>query len=205
MVFFTSDLHLGHENILRLCGRPFGDVEEMDNAIIRNWNQKVKKRDTVYILGDVVWDKRRVAPLMESLAGKKILIMGNHDTPWAKKEAIRPLFEEVVPYLEIRLEGFPVTLCHYPMLEWKGSREDPPHRIGFHIHGHIHNRVADEYMPLYRQFNALNAGVDINGFSPVTFEELMENNMAFKLACLRSEEDRAFLSDGYRRHISPES
>ena len=205
MVFFTSDLHLGHENVLRLCGRPFGDVEEMDNAIIRNWNQKVKKRDTVYILGDVVWDKRRVAPLMESLAGKKILIMGNHDTPWAKKEAIRPLFEEVVPYLEIRLEGFPVTLCHYPMLEWKGSREDPPHRIGFHIHGHIHNRVADEYTPLYRQFNALNAGVDINGFSPVTFEELMENNMAFKLACLEREKDKAFLLDGYRRHISPES
>ena len=204
MVYLTSDLHLGHERILLHCKRPFADIEEMDEAIITNWNKRVRRCDTVYILGDVVWDKKKVTAYMERLAGKKILITGNHDAPWARKEAFRPLFEEVVPYLETHLNGFPVTLCHYPMLEWKGSREDPPHRIGFHVHGHIHNRVAEEYIPLYRQFNALNAGMDINGFRPVTFQELLENNRAFKLACLEREEDRAFLLEGYRRHISPE-
>lgn len=200
MVFFTSDLHLGHGNILTLCGRPFTSVEEMDAAIIRNWNKRVQKCDTVYILGDVLWDKRRVGEYMHALNGKKHLIVGNHDTPWARKAANQGYFEEVVPYLETHLNGYPVTMCHYPMLEWKGSREDPPHRIGYHIHGHIHNRVSDEYRPLYRQFNALNAGMDVNGFTPVTFEELLENNMAFKLACLTNDGDRAYLLEGLERH-----
>ena len=130
----------------------------------------------------------------------KILITGNHDGPWAKKAANQGYFESVLPYLETHLNGYAVTMCHYPMLEWKGSREDPPHRIGYHIHGHIHNRVADEYIPLYRQFNALNAGMDVNGFVPVTFEELLENNAAFKLACLARDEDRAYLLAGLERH-----
>ena len=204
MVYLTSDLHLGHENILGLCDRPFGDIAEMDTAIIENWNKRVKKCDTVYILGDAVWDKRKVAFYMEQLVGKKILVTGNHDSPWAKKADCQALFEAVVPYLETHLNGYPITMCHYPMLEWKGSREDPPHRIGFHIHGHIHNRVADEYLPLYRQFNALNAGVDINGFVPVTFEELLENNMAFKLACLKDEADQGYLLEGLRRNVPQE-
>ncbi len=204
MVFLTSDLHLGHENILRLCNRPFGDIEEMNEVIIHNWNRKVRGRDTVYILGDVVWDKKRVAYYMEQLNGKKILVTGNHDVTWMKKAENQALFEAVTPYLETHLNGHPVTLCHYPMLEWKGSREDPPHRIGYHIHGHIHNRVSDEYLPLYRQFNALNAGVDINGFSPVTFEELLANNMAFKLSCLTDEADRDHLLEGLRRNTAKE-
>ena len=200
MVFYTSDLHLGHENILHLCNRPFKDIEEMDRTIIENWNKRVHKRDTVYLLGDVLWDRRRVGEYMSALNGKKILITGNHDGPWAKKAANQGYFESVLPYLETHLNGYAVTMCHYPMLEWKGSREDPPHRIGYHIHGHIHNRVADEYIPLYRQFNALNAGMDVNGFVPVTFEELLENNMAFKLACLARDEDRAYLLAGLERH-----
>ena len=200
MVFLTSDLHLGHGNILALCGRPFTSVEEMDSVIIENWNKRVRKCDTVYILGDVLWDKRKVGDYLGMLNGKKILVMGNHDAPWAKKAENQGYFESVVPYLETHLNGFPVTMCHYPMLEWKGSREDPPHRIGYHIHGHIHNRVSNEYLSLYRQFNALNAGVDVNGFSPVTFEELLENNMAFKLACLTNDADKAYLLDGLRRN-----
>lgn len=54
MVYFTSDLHLGHENVIKLCNRPFDSIEEMDEALIRNWNRKVTNGDTVYVLGDLI-------------------------------------------------------------------------------------------------------------------------------------------------------
>ena len=55
MIFFTSDLHLGHENCIRLCNRPFSSIEEMDETLIENWNRKITGKDTVYILGDLIY------------------------------------------------------------------------------------------------------------------------------------------------------
>ena len=60
MIYFTSDLHFGHSNIIKLCNRPFATVEEMDRALMEGWNKKVKKCDTVYIIGDIIWDKKLV-------------------------------------------------------------------------------------------------------------------------------------------------
>ena len=199
MVLFTSDLHLGHKNILSLCDRPFADVEEMDAAIIENWNKKVNKNDTVYILGDIVWDKNAVAGYMEQLSGKKILVVGNHDLTWSKKEENKKYFEDIVPYLEVSLNKHPITMCHYPMLEWRSSREELGRKLGYHVHGHIHNRISDEYRQLYLHFNALNAGVDVNGFEPVSFDELLENNMRFKLSLLESDADRSILLEEYNK------
>lgn len=190
MIYFTSDLHLGHKNIVDLCKRPFADVDAMDAVLIDNWNRKVKKNDIVYLTGDVVWDKKKVAYYMEQLSGKKILVAGNHDSTWIKREECQKYFEEVVLYLEVHLNGHPITMCHYPMLEWKSSREESKRKLGYLIHGHIHNRIADEYRQLFLQFNALNAGVDVNDFAPVTFDELVENNFQFKLSALESEIDR---------------
>lgn len=182
MIYFTSDLHFGHSNIIKLCNRPFATVEEMDRALMEGWNKKVKKCDTVYIIGDIIWDKKLVEYYITRLNGKKILIPGNHDHNWAKNTDYHKYFLQVTKYLEINLGGHPVTLCHYPMLEWRESREE--RKTGYLIHGHIHNRVSEDYLPLYKSFNALNAGADINGFVPVTFEELVENNNKFKLRCL---------------------
>ena len=190
MIYFTSDLHLGHKNIVDLCKRPFADVDAMDAVLIDNWNRKVKKNDIVYLTGDVVWDKKKVAYYMEQLSGKKILVAGNHDSTWIKREECKKYFEEIVLYLEVHLNGHPITMCHYPMLEWRSSREESKRKLGYLIHGHIHNRIADEYRQLFLQFNALNAGVDVNDFAPVTFDELVENNFQFKLSALESEIDR---------------
>lgn len=204
MVFFTSDLHLGHGNVIRHCNRPFADLEEMDKVLIDNWNRRMKKNDTVYIIGDIVWDQKKVASYLEQLSGKKVLIAGNHDTTWTKKAEIQPYFETIVPYFEVHLNAHPITMCHYPMLEWRSSRESSHRKIGYHIHGHIHNRVSDSYLPLFRQFNALNAGVDINGFVPVTFDELLKNNDEFKLSCLQTQADRDYLLAGIQsREVSP--
>ena len=124
MILFASDLHFGHKNIVDLCKRPFVDVDEMDAVLIERWNRKVKKNDIVYLTGDVVWDKKKVAYYMEQLSGKKILVAGNHDSTWIKREECQKYFEEIVPYLEVHLNGHPITMCHYPMLEWRSSREE---------------------------------------------------------------------------------
>ena len=80
-IFFTSDLHFGHDNIIRFDHRPFDSVEEMDQAIIERWNKKVtNNNDLVYILGDVSWyDDVKTASIVRQLRGKKVLILGNHD------------------------------------------------------------------------------------------------------------------------------
>ena len=80
-VYFTGDLHFGHENVLAFDHRPFETVEEMDAELIRRWNHKVGKGDLVYVLGDFIWKTRNEdAPsLIKSLNGQIILIKGNHD------------------------------------------------------------------------------------------------------------------------------
>lgn len=193
MIYFISDLHLGHAGVIDLCHRPFSSVEEMDAVLTENWNKKVKRNDTVYVIGDLIWDKRRASEYLARLAGKKILITGNHDTAWAQNPEVQPYFEAIVPYLETNLNCHPVTLCHYPLLEWKSGRKPTQKKIGYHIHGHIHNRVSDLYRPLYLRFHALNAGADINGFSPVTFPELVENNLRFKLSVLQTQAEKDYL------------
>ena len=93
--FYISDLHIGHENILRFDNRPFADVNEMNNKLIENWNARVRSDDTVYILGDFIWAKESEWPsIVGSLAGNKVLIRGNHD-PKQFSAATRRMFQEI--------------------------------------------------------------------------------------------------------------
>ena len=62
MNFYIGDPHLGHEAIIRLCNRPFADVDEMNEAIVCNWNSAVTNQDTVYVLGDFIWAKESLWP-----------------------------------------------------------------------------------------------------------------------------------------------
>ena len=80
-VYFTGDLHFGHENVLAFDNRPFKTVEEMDAELIRRWNNKGGKGDLTYVLGDMIWKARNddAPELIKSLNGQIILIKGNHD------------------------------------------------------------------------------------------------------------------------------
>lgn len=149
----------------------------MDNALIRNWNSRVTEKDTVYIVGDMFfYDSSPIDSILYTLKGKKHLIIGNHDKQWMKKIDLTQHFESVYPMLELRNNGQKFTLCHYPMMTWNNIGHG-----ALLIYGHIHNNTKDIYWPLLKSMdNAFNAGVDINGFSPVTFEELSENNRRFK-------------------------
>ena len=174
MTFFTSDQHFGHFNIIRLCSRPFGTVEEMDEALLSKWNAKVKADDTVYILGDLFFRAAKVEPILKALNGRKHLIVGNHDHTWMKRVVASDYFASVQTLKEVEIDGRVLTLCHYPMLSY------PQARRGYMVYGHIHNNVRDDYWPLIaRRSRMLNVGVDVNDFEPVTFDELVENNRAF--------------------------
>src|SRR5687767_6005129 len=79
--FFTSDTHWGHKNIIKFCSRPYASVEEMDEAMITNWNDRVRPGDTVYHLGDFTFYRRedQQRRIIDSLNGNIKLILGNHD------------------------------------------------------------------------------------------------------------------------------
>ena len=179
LIWYTADLHLGHTNVIRHCDRPFADADEMDAALIHNWNEKVHRNDTVYILGDFLFrPKRPVEEYLSVLKGKKHLIIGNHDRFWMKKTDLNTWFVSVSPMLFISDGGQPATLCHYPMMSWPGMS-----RGGYMIYGHIHNSTGADYWPLiHAREQMLNAGVDINGFAPAQLSELIENNRRFKEA-----------------------
>ena len=185
MILFTSDLHFGHRNIIRHCNRPFYSVEEMDEFLIDKWNRKVGKNDTVYILGDLMFrNEKPPEEYLRRLKGKKHLFTGNHDRDWVKKCALSDWFESVNRLDFISDGKRQMALCHFPMMSW-------PHMTRcYMVHGHIHNDTTAEYWPLIRNNPLmLNAGVDINGFEPVTFEEMVVNNERHKTLSLSKEVD----------------
>lgn len=177
-IFFIADTHFGHANIIRHCGRPFADADEMDRYMIQAWNARVRPEDTVYTIGDFsfrVPDPKRYA---DACSGRKILVRGNHDKKLLKDPAYTACFEDVQDMMELSLGGRRLVLCHYPMAEWPGYYQG-----AWLIYGHIHNHTGTEtFQFLAGQERALNAGADITQFAPASFEELVAYNKAFKEA-----------------------
>ena len=187
MIFFTADLHFCHEKIIKHCSRPFQSLGLMNSKLIGNWNATVCADDTVYVLGDMFFGGGRspneYISLIQQFNGRKYLTPGNHDYVWMKNIDLSSCFEDVALMMEVRYDKRHIlTLCHYPMMSWKDDRDD----TGYMIHGHIHNRTDEDYFPYIRSNpNMLNAGVDINDFKPVTFEELVKNNQKFKKSAVK--------------------
>ena len=103
-VFFTADSHFGHTNVIKFCARPFVSAEEMDEALIENWNARVKGCDTVFVLGDMFYRCENVALILRRLKGKKHLILGNHDRSWMDQVDLEDYFIGVDRILD--LSGF---------------------------------------------------------------------------------------------------
>lgn len=176
MIFFTADTHFDHENIIRLCDRPYESIEQMNEDMIEKWNRKVHKNDTVYIMGDMFFRSENPEAILRRLHGKKHLTIGNHDT-WVKKIDVDKYFQEISHYIVTNDGQRGLVMSHYPQVCWAHARRF------YMIHGHIHADTKSDFWPLLVARNhVLNAGVDINGYEPVTFEELLENNIKFKAA-----------------------
>jgi calcineurin-like phosphoesterase family protein len=173
MIFYISDTHFGHANIIKLCNRPFADVDEMNEVLITKWNTTVTNQDTVYICGDLIFRSATDPDMfLGRLKGKKHLIIGNHDQSWMSKVVLNRYFESVDNLKIIAAPEGKITLCHYPMMSYGGR---------YHIFGHIHNNKSDTYWSLLRSMNnAMNASVEINNYEPVIFEELVRNNEVAK-------------------------
>ena len=78
--YFTSDLHLGHANVLNFCDRPWDNLDDMHEGLIKRYNSCVRKNDVCYFLGDVgMGNAEQLKSIISRLNGKKILILGNHD------------------------------------------------------------------------------------------------------------------------------
>ena len=170
MIYYTSDLHLCHHNIIKLCGRPYSNVDEMNTDLIERWNAKVKPTDTVYILGDMFFkqqDSKYVTQTLLKLNGEKILITGNHDQFLKVLGNVYRYFKDVTAYMKIFDEGRQVILFHYPIEEWDGF-----YRGSYHLYGHVHNNEGE----LLEIKNRFNVGVDVNEFEPKTLDELIQSN-----------------------------
>ena len=132
MVYFIADPHFGHENVLRLCNRPFETIEQMNETLIQNWNRRVTGSDNIYIVGDLFFRCEDPEAILRRLHGKKQLIVGNHDSSWMGKVQVEKYFKSVELMAITSTGTHAVTLCHYPLLSWKHAK------TSYMIHGHIH-------------------------------------------------------------------
>lgn len=188
-IWFTSDQHFWHSNIIKYCNRPYATVEDMNEAIITNYNALIGENDVVYHLGDFSLAFAPVITYVKRLNGTKHLIYGNHDfcshlhpkgkrnqDDWIKKYEDAG-FATVQDKLTIQIDGKDVLLHHFPYR----NLEDGDHK-GYTVrylderqedkglillHGHVHGRWK-------RSGNCIDVGVDVWNYCPVSLEQVKE-------------------------------
>ena len=158
--FMIADTHFGTDSIRRYENRPFESVQEMDEALIQNWNRVVSEGDTVYVLGDFSsYGKEENKALLKRLNGTKILIMGNHDMGYTPAEWREMGFLECSRW-PILYEGF-FLLSHEPLY----INGNMPYA---NIYGHVHNN------PSYKDASSQSVCVSVERlqYCPESFETI---------------------------------
>ena len=190
--YITSDLHISHAKAA--IQRGFFDMDmynhalenginpsmsalpdKMNETIRSNWNSLITPEDKTYILGDVSFTSlTKTIEFLESLNGRKILIIGNHDKRHVKKFAFRQVFEAIYDYLEVGFLNTFAALFHYPIYQWNAS-----HRGSIHFHGHTHNR------PTNLSNRIKDCGLDTNALYPYDFEVLCHEMLKMPYSTIR--------------------
>lgn len=183
---YISDLHFGHSNVIRFDGRPFSNTDDMEKALIQNWNRVTNPNDTVYILGDFCWGKepewKRILP---QLKGNKVLIRGNHDLKEMSSE-LKKMFQDVKDYKEITDNGKHVVMCHYPILLYKASYNPDCYMLCGHVHVTRENDFLNQWKnelktsrtsPTHSCGNIINVGcmMPYMDYTPRTLDEIIKN------------------------------
>jgi calcineurin-like phosphoesterase family protein len=169
-IYFTSDTHFFHQNILKYSKRPFQTIEEMNEKLIENWNVTVTNQDYVYFLGDFSFakDQNESVKILNKLNGREVhLIMGNHDAHM--KKWVKNKFTSISFYKEIYVPDNTsptgeklLILCHYAFRVFNKS-----HHGAIQLFGHSHGSLTCNSQQL-------DVGVDCWGYKPVSFEQIRE-------------------------------
>lgn len=177
-IWLTSDTHFFHENILKYCNRPFGSVEEMNKALVNNWNSVVGPEDHVYHLGDFCFgnvEKWNWCLEPGRLNGHIHLILGNHDPDRVFREGtLIERFDSIDFQKILIIGGWTVILNHFPFLSFSNNID---HKV-LELFGHIHSgpdgigNVMTGGKEL--QWNQYDVGVDNNGYTPVSWSQIKE-------------------------------
>lgn len=176
-IFYISDMHIGHQNVLRHDNKPFSDIQHMQAVMTSNWNNAVAHTDEVYILGDFAWKNAQGLEMLSQLNGRKYLILGNHDKP---TEEMKACFQWVKDYAVIKDGETQVVLSHYPIAHWYNQ-----YRGAVHIYGHVHNTKDYQAFLQYAQicksltipFESYNVGCMLSymDYTPRTLDEIRRN------------------------------
>ena len=169
-IFVTSDHHFSHTGILKLCQRPFMDVDEMNFMMVRYWNEVVEKNDVVYHLGDFTLSGEKVAKYFVQQLNGKIKILGmpwHHDKRWLEyapdmKSRSGYAVEVLPPMVVLQESGTTFHLSHYPLTDWEQM-----YRGGIQLHGHTHGNYVSQ------QQRIMDVGVDCVGFAPIDLESVV--------------------------------
>lgn len=171
-MFFTSDVHFGHANIIKFCNRPFASVEEMNEGLIERWNEVVKPGDTVWSLGDFAFlPFPKTIEIIKRLNGNLHMVLGNHCQKIAqnRKELLESgLVKEIRDYKELSLNKQRICMFHYAQRAWNGS-----HYGAWQLFGHTHGDMEP-------YGKSVDVGVDspfILGYAPYrpfAFEEVSQ-------------------------------
>lgn len=164
-IYFTSDTHFGHKNIVHIGrGRPWDDVEAMNEGLIERWNDRVRKQDRIYHLGDFSFANREITEgILRRLNGHIHLICGNHDRvlDGLLKGDTSGLVASYQDYKEIKVGDQRIVMFHFPILSWHQA-----HYGSWHLHGHCHGNLDFDNGPM------LDVGVDVHGFAPLSYDEV---------------------------------
>jgi calcineurin-like phosphoesterase family protein len=167
--WFIGCTHWGHRNIIKYQNRPFSSLEEMDEKMIFNWNERVKDTDIIYHLGDFIFGRNNsdFDRIFNRLKGKIILIKGNHESlAWANRDRF---FEHYDSYKEIKINNQHIVLSHYPLLVWNRK-----HHGSIMLCSHSHYNLSVTRKEGTEIGKILDVGVDGNDFKPYNFEEIMQ-------------------------------
>jgi len=179
-IFFISDLHIGHKNVIKFDSRPFKDCEEMHNDLIARWNSVVGDNDIVYFLGDLTFSGDDLTKwFIYSLKGKIHFILGNHDRlnhiiKFNRWENVYEYGTEInvldQDSLVTRGSGGyqKIILSHYPILSWNKA-----HYSSWHLHGHCHGGLMKSNLEYYRR-KVIDVGCNCIDYKPISYSEVKE-------------------------------
>ena len=200
-IFFTSDLHINHKNVMALDNRPFKDIDDMFDGLVKRFNSVLSNNSVLYILGDVgMGSGDHIARFLKSIKGTKVLILGNHDKPMFG--SYNQGFDVVLNNASFYIGDELVTMSHCPIQglyredtstfgkyageNWHGESKNykfsVPDLGQYHLHGHIHSPNSGKSQRI--EGRQMDVGVPANNYLPVSYKQAPDLNYCKKIGGL---------------------